>query len=97
MQPRKGDDSSQNGFQNYAIDEYKMPVHIKPDRKRPNTIETAPRPPRANDMISNISPFCSSPGNWVLPRVIHGLLLSTKDKMTQLKIFFLNLNYMDVG
>ena len=42
MQPRKGDDSSQNGFQNYAIDEYKMPVHIKPDRKRPNTIETAP-------------------------------------------------------
>ena len=22
MQPRKGDDSSQNGFQNYAIDEY---------------------------------------------------------------------------
>ena len=45
MQPRKGDDSSQNGFQNYAIDEYKMPVHIKPDRKRPNTIETAPLPP----------------------------------------------------
>ena len=45
MQPRKGDDSSQNGFQNYAIDEYKMPVHMKPDRKRPNTIETAPPAP----------------------------------------------------
>ena len=100
MQPLKGDDSSQYGSQNYAINEYKMPVHIKPDKKRPNTIETAVYPPAPLEQMI-WSPifhhFAAPPEIESSPRVIHGLLLSTKDKMTQLNTFFLNLNYVDVG
>ena len=93
MQPLKGDDSSQSGFQNYAIDEYKMPVHIKPNRKRPNTIETAVYPPLEQMIWSPIfHHFAAPPEIESSPRVIHGLLLSTKDKMTQLNMFFLSLN-----